>query len=64
MAALTRLFLKTSLADIDRVAVWPVAVLVPLTMSVEPPVEGDARSISNLGIGIVLFSRFRAVGIF
>lgn len=43
----------------------PVTVLVPVfTTSDEPPVEGEARSIFNLGIGMVLLSRLSAVGTF
>ena len=33
-------------------------------MSVEPPVDGLAKSILSLGMGIVLLSKLMAVGIF
>ena len=42
--------------------IYPAAVF--LTTSVEPPVEGVAKSIISLGIGMVLLSKLNAAGIF
>lgn len=58
MATLARLFLNTSLD-----AMPPVFVAYT-PISVEPPVDGLAKSILSLGMGIVLLSRLMAVGIF
>lgn len=62
-ATRTRLFLKISF-DV-AFAAWLVDCLVEpvfAMISVEPPVDGLARSIISLGIGIVLFKRLTAAG--
>ena len=64
MATRAKLFLNTSLDDEIWIE-WPdAAFVVPAITSVEPPVEGLARSIMSFGIGIVLLSRLTAVGTF
>ena len=63
LATRTRLFLKSSL-DV-ALAAWLVYCLVVAVLaitSMEPPVEGVAKSIISLGIGIVLFKRLTAAG--
>ncbi len=59
LAARTKLFLKISLQVCAELF---YCFVDPATTSVEPPVDGDAKSIISLGIGIVLFNRLTFVG--
>ena len=60
MATRAKLFLKTSFEAIPPV--FEEAAYTP--KSVDPPVDGLAKSIFSFGIGIVLLSKLRAVGTF
>lgn len=58
LATRAKLFLNASFFEMEGFVVG----FVPVIRSVDPPVEGLARSIMSLGIGMVLLRRLTAVG--